>query len=71
MSGRQISACCEEDYALSMDKRAVTLKLLARQFLTQKSVYKPAVRDGEVNKILKEVSYTKDFRCQTETFADE
>ena len=54
-----------------MDKRAVTLKLLVRQFLTQKSVYKPAVRDREVNKILKEVSYTKDFRCQTETFADE
>ena len=50
---RQISACCEEDHGLSIDKRAPTLKSLMRQFLTRKTVCKPAVRNVEVNKFQK------------------
>jgi hypothetical protein len=50
---RQISACCEEDHGLSIDKRAPTLKSLMRQFLTRKTVCKPTVRNVEVNKFQK------------------
>src|SRR5580700_10169362 len=50
---RQISACCEEDHSLSIDKRAPTLKSLMRQFLTRKTVCKPAVRNVELNKFQK------------------
>jgi hypothetical protein len=32
-------ARCEEDYELGINKRAAMLKLLMRQFLTQKSVF--------------------------------
>jgi hypothetical protein len=36
-------ARCEEDYEPGINKRGEMLKLLMRQFLTQKSVFRPTV----------------------------